>query len=206
MNETSVNVQVSIEPNSEQTVSQSLPTKKSQDGVFSNLNAKPEIIKIEQLGEYMDKPPSYSQAALNMPPTYQDALDDFNVIEGMLVGNIIGVYYYTGINFVDDFEVGSGGLFLAHCLGSIVFHFLGVILGLLLSKSYAGRYGTISGAGILLILYSLTIEDDRTINPEIRSSLAIFLFITGYLIFMSSLFMYQRVVERAKEIFRNNYI
>lgn len=60
---------------------------KNQDGVFSNLNAKPEVMKIELTGQYMDKPPSYSQAALNMPPTYQDTLDDFDVISGMLVGN-----------------------------------------------------------------------------------------------------------------------
>ncbi len=60
---------------------------KSRDGVFSNLNAKPEIMKAEHVGQYMDKPPSYSQAALNMPPTYQDAIDDLSVIEGMLVGN-----------------------------------------------------------------------------------------------------------------------
>lgn len=59
---------------------------KSQDGVFSNLNAKPEIMKVEHVGQYLDKPPSYSQAALNMPPTYQDAIDDLSVIEGMLVG------------------------------------------------------------------------------------------------------------------------
>jgi hypothetical protein len=60
---------------------------KSQDGVFSNLNAKPEITKVEHIGQYMDKPPSYSHAALNMPPTYQDAIDDLSVVEGMLVGN-----------------------------------------------------------------------------------------------------------------------
>lgn len=59
---------------------------KSQDGVFSNINAKPEIMKVEHVGQYMDKPPSYSQAALNMPPTYQDAIDDLSIIEGMLVG------------------------------------------------------------------------------------------------------------------------
>lgn len=164
---------------------------KSQDGVFSNLNAKPDVTKQEQIGQYMDKPPTYSQAALNMPPTYQDALDDFSVIESMLV---------------DDYEVGSGGLFMAHCLGSIVFHVIGVIIGLVLSKTYAARYGTISGAGILMILYSLTVEDNRAIRHDVRSSLAIFLFISGYIIFMSSLFMYQRIVERAKESFRNNYI
>ena len=61
-------------------------TIKSHDGVFSNLNAKPEIMKMEHIGEYIDKPPSYSQAALNMPPSYQDAIDDFSVIEGMLIG------------------------------------------------------------------------------------------------------------------------
>ena len=58
----------------------------SKDGVFSNLDAKPEVVKIEQIGQYMDKPPSYLVAALNMPPTYQDSLDDFNVIEGILIG------------------------------------------------------------------------------------------------------------------------
>ena len=58
----------------------------SKDGVFSNLNAKPEVMRIDQIGQYMDKPPSYSDAAQNMPPSYQDALDDINVIEGMLIG------------------------------------------------------------------------------------------------------------------------
>lgn len=111
-------------------------------------------------------------------------------------------FYYC----VDDYEVGSGGIFLLHCFGSIVFHVIGTLVGLLLSKSYAGRYGSISGAGVLLIIYSLTVEENKNINPEIRSSLAIFLFIVGYVTFMSSLFMYQRVVERAREIFRNNYI
>lgn len=102
--------------------------------------------------------------------------------------------------------MGSGGIFLAHCMGSIVFHIVGIILGIFLSRSYAGRYGTLSGAGILLILYSLTLEENKAINYDVRSSLSIFLFITGYVLFMVSLFMYQRVVERAKEIFRNNYI
>ena len=115
-------------------------------------------------------------------------------------------YFIFKVIFLDDYEVGSGGLFMAHCLGSIVFHVVGIIIGLILSKSYAARYGTISGAGILMILYSLTIEENRAIRHDIRSSLAIFLFISGYLTFMGSLFMYQRVVERAKEVFRNNYI
>lgn len=89
MNERAADIQIPIEIKLEQTtVGPTLLPQKSQDGVFSNLNAKPEIIKIEHLGEYIDKPPSYSQAALNMPPTYQDALDDFNVIEGMLIGKI----------------------------------------------------------------------------------------------------------------------
>lgn len=95
---------------------------------------------------------------------------------------------------------------MAHCLGSIVFHIVGIILGIILSRSYAGRYGTLSGAGILLILYSLTLEDNRAVKPDIRSGVSIFLFITGYILFMTSMFMYQRVVERAKEIYRSNYI
>lgn len=55
----------------------------SKDGVFSNLNSKPEVIQIVQ---NLDKPPSYSQVALNMPPSYQDVLEDFNAVEGMLIG------------------------------------------------------------------------------------------------------------------------
>lgn len=107
---------------------------------------------------------------------------------------------------LDDYEVGSGGIFLTHCIGSVLFHFVGIILGLLLSRSYAGRYGTIAGAGILLILYSLTVEENKAISHDLRSSIAISLFITGYMLFMFSLFMYQRILERAKEVFRNNYI
>lgn len=108
--------------------------------------------------------------------------------------------------FLDDYEVGSGGIFLIHCMGSILFHFVGIFLGLLLSRSYAGRYGTFAGAGILLILYSLTVEENKSISQDLRSGLAISLFILGYMIFMFSLFMYQRILERAKEIYRNNYI
>ena len=178
----------------------------SKDGVFSNLDAKPEVMKIEQIGQYMDKPPSYSEAAMNMPPNYQDALDDISVIEGMLIGKSsfkVNLFIYA---FVDDIEVGSGGIFLAHLLGSVLFHVVGIILGLLLSRSYAGRYGTMAGAGILLILYSLTIEDNASISRDLRSSLAVSLFIVGYMLFMFSLFMYQRILERAKEVFRNNYI
>lgn len=87
MNETSLGNQIQdgITVNKE-TEPVCIPIK-SQDGVFSNLNAKPEVMKVEPIGQYMDKPPSYSQAALNMPPTYQDAIDDFSVIEGMLIGN-----------------------------------------------------------------------------------------------------------------------
>lgn len=70
---------------------------KNRDGVFSNLNAKPEVSKLEQIGQYMDKPPTYSQAALNMPPTYQDALDDFSIIESMLVGKLILFYFWSYI-------------------------------------------------------------------------------------------------------------
>ena len=61
----------------------------SKDGVFSNLDAKPEVIQIEQVGQYMDKPPSYTEAASSMPPSYQESLDDFNIIEGMLIGKKI---------------------------------------------------------------------------------------------------------------------
>lgn len=184
---------------------------KNNDGVFSNLNAKPDIASIKKIGEYLDKPPSYSQAELTRPPTYQDSLqDDFDSVSDMLIGKKIILYPFlpkiNNIIFLDNLEVGSGGVFMMHCLGSILLHVLGTVLGLILSSSYAGRFGSISGFGILLIIYSLTIENNPTINPKIRSGLSIFLFIIGYVIFMSCLFMYQRIVERAKEECRNNII
>lgn len=103
-------------------------------------------------------------------------------------------------------EVGSGVIFLVHCLASVIFHVVGMILGLLLSGSYAGRYGSVAGLGIVIIIYSLTVEDDPRIDPTIKPGLSILLFIAGYSTFMMSLFLYQRVVESAREMYRNSQI
>ncbi len=89
-----ISMSISKEPVVSISTEQHIIPFKSHDGVFSNLNAKPEVMKIEPIGEHIDKPPSYSQAALNMPPTYQDALDDLTIIEGMHIGKSNNNNYY----------------------------------------------------------------------------------------------------------------
>ncbi len=102
-------------------------------------------------------------------------------------------------------EVGNGSLFVLHCLIGVLFHVIGVAAGLILGHTHAGRYGSLSALGILMLIVSLTVEDNQNLKPSTRAVLSPTLFISGYILFMISLFLFQRVQDRAKEIYRSNY-
>jgi hypothetical protein len=112
---------------------------------------------------------------------------------------------YSNTALLDGLEVGNVSLFALHCLLGILFHVIGVAAGLLLGNTHASRYGSLSALGILMLIISLSIEDNPNLQPKLRAVISPILFIGGYVLFMASLFLYQRVQDRAKEIYRSNY-
>ncbi|KAG5518148.1 hypothetical protein PMAC_003334 [Pneumocystis sp. 'macacae'] len=106
------------------------------DGVFANLNAKPEVSK-EKFEEF---PPSYEQAAADATPSYWENTmiapgisEDEIFISGLPIGNIFG--------------------FLWNMLISFSFQFIGFLLTYLLHTTYAAKCGSKAGLGTTLIQY-----------------------------------------------------
>lgn len=138
-----------------------------------------------------------------MPPSYQDSMDEMEMISGIVIGNSSII---QSISFLlDGMEVGNGGVFLMHCLAGIVFHVIGVIVGLILAHTHAGRYGSLSAMGILMLLVSFTVEENTRIDVKMRPLLSVLFFVGGYVLFMGSLFMFQRIQDRAKDAHRLSY-
>lgn len=102
-------------------------------------------------------------------------------------------------------EVGNGGIFMMHCLAGIIFHIIGVVIGLILAHTHAGRYGSLSAMGILMLLVSFTVENNPQIDVKMRPLLSVIFFVGGYVLFMGSLFMFQRIQDRAKDAHRLSY-
>lgn len=94
---------------------------------------------------------------------------------------------------------------MAHCLLGIIFHVIGVVAGLLLAHTHAGRYGSLSALGILMLIVSMSVEESPRISAQVRPVLSVSLFVGGYALFIASLFLFQRTQDRAKEIYRSSF-
>jgi hypothetical protein len=99
---------------------------------------------------------------------------------------------------LDNWEVGNGAIFFVHLVGGVIFQFVGVIVGMALTKSHAGWYGSLAGLGITLVIASIAVEDNPSFDRDTRSVLGLGLFFVGYVLFMVSVFVYQNVVDRAR--------
>ncbi|KAH3669486.1 hypothetical protein OGAPHI_001607 [Ogataea philodendri] len=106
-----------------------------QDGVFSNLSAKPSV----QTGnEPSYQLPSYDEASQDPTPPYWEAsimagFDDEIFVDGLPVGNIIN--------------------FLWNMMVSVAFQFVGFVITYLLHTSHAAKNGSQAGLGITLISF-----------------------------------------------------
>lgn len=96
--------------------------------------------------------------------------------------------------------MGSIAVYIFHLVAAIVFHVIGVAIGLLLSNTHAGWYGSIGGLGVLLLFLGISIEDNPSIAPDVRPIVGVTLFMGGYAIFMISILMYQNAVEKARNM------
>ncbi|KAI9029781.1 hypothetical protein CLU79DRAFT_736028 [Phycomyces nitens] len=106
----------------------------SNDGVFSNMAAKPESERVK----VDETPPAYDEAAADSTPPYWQTtiiapagMGDYVMVEGMPVGNILS--------------------FVWNLLVSASFQFVGFMLTYLLHTSHAAKQGSRAGLGISLV-------------------------------------------------------
>ncbi|ODV64179.1 Bsd2p ASCRUDRAFT_29104, partial [Ascoidea rubescens DSM 1968] len=113
----------------------------NNDGVFSNLMAKPTI----EPEENDDIPPSYEEAAADQAPPYWES----TVLSP-----------YGDEVFVDGLPVGNFINFLWNLMVSSAFQFLGFLLTYLLHTSHAAKQGSRAGLGITFISYGYYLIPD----------------------------------------------
>lgn len=114
----------------------------TNDGVFSNLSAKPSINNSDPITDHL---PTYDEASHDPTPPYWETsvMSDYDeiYIDGIPVGNVLN--------------------FLWSLMVSILFQFLGFVITYLLHTSHAAKNGAQFGLGITIInlaLYSLPIQ------------------------------------------------
>ncbi|KTW27673.1 hypothetical protein T552_02113 [Pneumocystis carinii B80] len=112
------------------------PKLNQNDGVFANLNAKPDISK-EMKEEF---PPSYEQAAADATPSYWE-------------NTMIAPGISTDEVFIDGLPVGNIFGFLWNMLISFSFQFIGFLLTYLLHTTHAAKNGSKAGLGTTLVQY-----------------------------------------------------
>lgn len=114
----------------------------TNDGVFSNLSAKPSVNNTEPITDHL---PSYDEASHDPSPPYWETsvMSEFDeiYIDGIPVGNILN--------------------FLWSLMVSVLFQFFGFVITYLLHTSHAAKNGAQFGLGITIInmaLYSLPVH------------------------------------------------
>ncbi|GME99018.1 unnamed protein product [Ambrosiozyma monospora] len=113
----------------------------TNDGVFSNMSAKPTVQTAAELAEAQGRLPTYEEAASDPTPPYWEAAimagyDDEIFVDGLPVGNILNFFW--------------------NMMVSISFQFVGFIITYLLHTSHAAKNGSQAGLGFTLISYGLT--------------------------------------------------
>ncbi|KAI9797861.1 MAG: hypothetical protein M1833_005061 [Piccolia ochrophora] len=107
----------------------------ANDGVFANMNAKPER------GEKLDEqPPTYEQAAADAAPPYWET-------------TILAPGVGSDDVFIDGLPVGSFFSFVWNGMISMSFQLVGFLLTYLLHTTHAAKNGSKAGLGITLVQY-----------------------------------------------------
>ncbi|CAO3626132.1 unnamed protein product [Mucor hiemalis] len=127
---------------------QTVPMTHSNDGVFSNMSAKPESnSKVEEV------PPTYEEASADAAPPYWQTtiiapagMGDMVLVEGLPVGNIFS--------------------FLWNLTVSASFQLVGFMLTYLLHTTHAAKDGARAGLGISLIQYGFYVRSRGTLDED----------------------------------------
>lgn len=142
----------------------------NQDGVFSNLNAKPEGARrpIDDPNDRGDDddladdtlPPTYEVAAADVAPTYWES----TVFGGNPLADNEGGWTSESSHVGDPWDLIEDGMLLGTIFGfvwnlfvSASFQFVGFILTFLLHTTHAAKLGSRMGLGITLAQYASTL-------------------------------------------------
>ncbi|OKL63864.1 hypothetical protein UA08_00630 [Talaromyces atroroseus] len=124
-------------------------TGSSNDGVFANLNAKPERAEKHQ----EDLPPTYEQAAADATPPYWETTI---MAPGMSSDEV----------YVDGLPVGSVFSFAWNGMISMSFQLVGFLLTYLLHTTHAAKNGSKAGLGLTLVQYGFYMKGSSTSTPD----------------------------------------
>ncbi|KAI3612312.1 metal homeostatis protein bsd2 [Moniliophthora roreri] len=138
----------------------------SNDGVFSNVTAKPSRPVTVQEGDetYIvpedsraDAPPSYSSAQADAVPPYWET-----TVHAPFSPDS------PGEMIIDSLPTGSLFSFLWNMLLSVSFQFVGFLLAHLLHTTHAARLGARAGLGITLIQYGFALREKLGSNANLE--------------------------------------
>jgi len=121
---------------------------RANDGVFTNLSAKPS--GREELDE---KPPTYEQAAADAAPPYWETTI---LAPGMLSDEV----------YVDGLPVGSVFSFVWNGIISMSFQIVGFLLTYLLHTTHAAKNGSRAGLGITLVQYGFSMKGASSLRAQ----------------------------------------
>ncbi|ORX50771.1 hypothetical protein BCR36DRAFT_583349 [Piromyces finnis] len=156
--------------NRESTQTQIVININTRDGVFSNLNAKPEV-RSSRLPTYFE-----------VTGDYANELDDPNI--EVSIGQDFEDY---GELLVNGLQVGSWYGYWGTILVSAVFEFIGFIFTFFLTSSHSSKNGSVSGLGIILFKYAIC-------NFPIYDTWFIFfLYILGVLLCIKGFLDYKKI-------------
>ncbi|CAO3646599.1 unnamed protein product [Cunninghamella blakesleeana] len=121
----------------------------TNDGVFSNMSAKPE----SESTKVDETPPTYDVAIADATPPYWQTtviaplgMGDIILVEGLPVGSILG--------------------FAWNLLVSASFQFVGFMLTYLLHTSHASKNGSLAGLGVSLVQFGFYIRSRESLIDE----------------------------------------
>ncbi|KAI9796335.1 MAG: hypothetical protein M1825_000636 [Sarcosagium campestre] len=121
----------------------------TNDGVFANMNAKPE--RGEKTEEH---PPSYEQAAADAAPPYWET-------------TILAPGVGSDEVFIDGLPVGSFFSFVWNGMISMSFQLVGFLLTYLLHTTHAAKNGSKAGLGITLVQYGFYMKGTGSKAPPV---------------------------------------
>jgi hypothetical protein len=125
-------IDMSAESTSDTTRTTGIPVGPGNDGVFSNMSAKPAQGKVFEEIE----PPSYHEVVVDPSPDYFVSCVDDN-------GEIL----------IEGFPVGDYFVFFLNTFISMTFDLLGFFMTTMLATTHAARCGSQSGLGLTLMRY-----------------------------------------------------
>lgn len=142
-----------------------------QDGVFSNMNAKPEGRRSRRTDDPNDRgddddladdtlPPTYEAAAADIAPTYWES----TVFGGNALAESEGGWTPDGANIGEVPDMIVDGMLLGTLFGffwnffiSASFQFVGFVITFLLHSTNAAKYGGRAGLGVTLLQFAASL-------------------------------------------------